>query len=486
MSLNLSVLTYRNQPPPREISKRFDRCGGTIGRQDQSDLVLEDPERVISRTHARIDFRDDAYFITRLGSNAVELNGSPLAADAAEPLSSGDRVSIGEYCLLADLKVDSEVPVFRHCDAVLTLQEDADAHGCLKGGGERQVAFDVDLGGAAPQVDAELLRPEQPPILDAGLQRDRVPGHQEPLPRARPLIPEGYDLASALGLRGPAASATESAIPGSVQAPAASPVDASPMPERIKPEIRIDAPVPHLASGDMSAGRQTQSIELPEHTVAPSQASTQAAAGASEGYLQAVRTLLAGAGLPELEDRVLADPQFMQNVGALLQECISGLRKALIARSLIKQYLHVDMTMLNETENNPVKFSLDAGEALSHLLVKRPQRGYLGGQAAVREAYEDLQAHNLAVVAGMRAALLEVLQRFEPDRLEKRLDSESLLDKVLPLHRKAKLWALAAEQHASLLHEAQDDFDRIFGRPFRTAYEEQARKIRAGGKPSLL
>jgi type VI secretion system FHA domain protein len=192
-----------------------------------------------------------------------------------------------------------------------------------------------------------------------------------------------------------------------------------------------------------------------------------------------VRTLLQAAGVPELEDRVLADPDFLRTVGELLREAIGGLLRALIARALTKRELRVDMTILATTENNPLKFSPDASEALTHLLVNRPRKGYLPSVRAVREAYDDLQAHNLAVMAGTRAALLEVLQRFDPAKLEKRLESHPVLDKLLPQNRKARMWDLIAEQHADLVREAQDEFDRLFGRAFRAAYEEQLRKLRA-------
>jgi type VI secretion system FHA domain protein len=185
------------------------------------------------------------------------------------------------------------------------------------------------------------------------------------------------------------------------------------------------------------------------------------------------------AGVPELADRALANPEFMQSVGELLRETVAGLLKALVARALTKRELRVDMTMLATTENNPLKFCPDAFEALPHLLAPRSKSGYLPPLRAVREAYEDLQAHNLAVMAGMRAALLGVLQRFDPGQLEKRLESHPLLDKLLPQNRKARMWDMVAEQHDALVREAQDEFDRIFGRAFRAAYEEQLQKIRA-------
>jgi type VI secretion system FHA domain protein len=200
-----------------------------------------------------------------------------------------------------------------------------------------------------------------------------------------------------------------------------------------------------------------------------------------------VRAFLEAAGVPELESRALSDPNFVHNAGELLREAIAGLLKALAARALTKGELRLDMTMLAAVENNPLKFSPNAYEALMHMLAPRPASGYLPPLRAVREAYQDLEAHNLAVMAGMRAALQGVLQRFDPGTLEKRLASHPLVDKLLPVNRKARMWDLVAEQHADLVREAQDEFDRIFGRAFREAYQEQVEKLRAATKrPSSL
>jgi FHA domain-containing protein/type VI secretion system protein len=240
-----------------------------------------------------------------------------------------------------------------------------------------------------------------------------------------------------------------------------------------------DANHPGLTREDEADARPTppaDRLRRSEAAPAPSRS--------EDAYAQALRTFLQAAGVPELEERALGNPEFMRSVGELLRESVAGLLKALVARALTKRELRVDMTMLATTENNPLKFCPDAYEALTHLLAPRPRSGYLPPIRAVREAYEDLQAHNLAVMAGMRAALLGVLQRFDPGQLEKRLASQPLMDKLLPQNRKARMWDLVAEQHEGLVREAQDEFDRIFGRAFRTAYEEQLQRIRAASARS--
>ena len=491
MSLTLSVLTYRNQPPQRSISRIFSGTGGTIGRLDQNDLVLPDPERIVSRTHARVDFREGSYFLTSLGQNPIDLNGRPLSPGGTAELSPGDRLTIGGYCIVADIQpggpIESRMP---EPDALLSAtREPAGLGFSLPTDAEGKMAFGIDLGGGAPAFsNIETPASKQAPLSSHGVQRDELPGFLEPLPRAAPAktaqIPDDYDLLRGLDQQSEAPS-------GPAAPPAVSALDASQpkwddpfadMPLGERPPI-APPQVPNALAGtagpglpregNTDASRVVGAATQRLYGVAPGEASGE------DAYAQAVRTLLRAAGVPELEDRAVANPELMRNVGELLRETVAGLLKALVARALTKRELRVDMTLLATTENNPLKFCPDADEALNHLLAPRPKSGYLPPLRAVREAYEDLQAHNLAVMAGMRAALLGVLQRFDPAQLEKRLASQPLLDKLLPQNRKARMWDMVAEQHDSLIREAQDEFDRIFGRAFRVAYEEQLQKIRA-------
>ena len=99
---------------------------------------------------------------------------------------------------------------------------------------------------------------------------------------------------------------------------------------------------------------------------------------------------------------------------------------------------------------------------------------------AMRDAYDDLRAHQIGFVAGLRAALASVLNRFTPTELEARLTSRSLLDSVLPANRKAKLWDLYEQRYSEISREAEDDFHSLFGREFLKAYEAQIAQLQRG------
>jgi FHA domain-containing protein len=136
---------------------------------------------------------------------------------------------------------------------------------------------------------------------------------------------------------------------------------------------------------------------------------------------------------------------------------------------------------LQTRDNNPLKFSPDVDVALGHLLGPA-QRGFIPPLAAVHDAFDDLRAHEVAVLAGMRAALSAVLARFDPEALEKRLAPKGLLNSVMPAQRKARLWERYGEQYAQLMQEVEDDFDSVFGRAFVKAYQAQLAELTRKGR----
>ena len=71
----LAVMTY-NGAPAEPVEASFDELGGTIGRADGNLMVLPDPERTISRVHAKVVYRKGNYAIEDRGSNPILVNGN--------------------------------------------------------------------------------------------------------------------------------------------------------------------------------------------------------------------------------------------------------------------------------------------------------------------------------------------------------------------------------------------------------------------------
>jgi type VI secretion system FHA domain protein len=205
---------------------------------------------------------------------------------------------------------------------------------------------------------------------------------------------------------------------------------------------------------------------------APAAAPARAAAAGDSELLAA---LLAGLDSPGLRIDALT-PHTMKLIGQLLRESTRGAVELLVARAALKREMRAEMTMIVSRENNPLKFSPNADVALQHLL-GAPAPGFMAAAPAVRDAFDDLRAHQLGVMAGMRAALDGVLQRFDPQQLEGKLTRKSAIDSLIPSTRKAKLWEAFNELFAQLQTEAQDDFDELFGKAFLKAYEDQLDRL---------
>jgi type VI secretion system protein len=185
---------------------------------------------------------------------------------------------------------------------------------------------------------------------------------------------------------------------------------------------------------------------------------------------------LAGAGL-DADAVGAADPTVvMTTVGQSFRQMVEGLREILMARSLVKSEFRMNQTVIMARNNNPLKFSLDADSALKALL-RPPSAGYMPAEQAVAEGFKDIQAHNIAIMAGMQVALKLLLNRFKPEDLAQNLEKSSMLSNILPSARKARYWEAFVVAYSKIAREAEDDFLGVFGREFARAYEEQVGKL---------
>lgn len=552
----LTVLSY-NGTPADGPSAQFDELGGTIGRADNNQLVLPDPERTISRVHARLVFRAGGYAIVDNGSNPISVNGAPIGAGREHPLKPGDRVQIGGYVLeareasasprsddpFAELFGDAAVGLAAPAPMPAPAPPRASppppaawapapppppwppaapppARAPAPALSPGHIPEDWDpfapdpvaspppslagAGGAGAFDDlSQLARPGEASIDDlfglggAPLQGDplgaapaaglapNTAGHADPLQAltrtASLVLPSHEDHASELNtpMPLPAVQAPPKAPP-----PAALPSgaifswDDPPREGRVVtlPGVRRSAADVALdALGPAQVAAAPAPAPVPPPRAAPPAAASSAAADALHA------ALLEGLGTPGLRLPAL-DPATMRLLGELLREAMRGTVELLVARAALKREMRAELTMIVARENNPLKFSPSVEVALQHLLGP-PSPGFMAAAPAVRDAFDDLRAHQLGVMAGMRAALEGVLQRFDPQQLEAKLGARSSLASLIPATRKARLWELFQELFGQLQAEAQDDFDELFGRAFLKAYEAQLDRLHRESGP---
>jgi len=190
-----------------------------------------------------------------------------------------------------------------------------------------------------------------------------------------------------------------------------------------------------------------------------------------------LHAFLRGAGLDPLRlDKAQAEAQ-MESIGRSYRLMVEGLIDVLRARASLKGEFRMQQTMIQPAENNPLKFAPNADEALQ-LLLRHGNQAFMAPDIAVRDSFDDLRAHQLAVMAGVEAAIKHLLSRFEPAQLEERMSKPGGLSSLFSGSRQAQYWQQFTELYSNISREAQEDFQDLFGREFSRAYEEHSARQR--------
>ena len=458
MSITLRVDMYCQEALPQPVLKRLDQLGCAIGRAPGNDLVLDDPSKYISRIHAHITFHDAGYYLHDVGSNPSLINDRPLGRGHQMLLADGDRLNIGEYQL--HVEVSAEAVPLALPPSPLQVEPEP----------QSRLAQAVTFPGSTDSLLGAA-------ILDFGGMQDLHASH--PLGTDLFGVPAGADscLAAApapfLGAESDHVSPEIFAFPLPLAPPAAVasggtgiPDDYDPLADFLPPRIAAAPVVMPPAPFIQPAAAAAPAAVVPA-AAAPS-------AAAPDGAV--LDALLRGLGISGL-DTQLAAPALAELVGAMLREATVGTMEVLTARAMTKRASRLEMTMIGSVANNPLKFFPDAEHALTQMLAS-PHPGYMAPVKAYANAYDDLKAHELAMMAGMNGALSGVLQRFDPSVIEQRLQVPGVMDKLLVSNRKAKLWDRLVALYEEMSNEADDDFQRLFGEKFGVAYEEQMHRLR--------
>jgi predicted component of type VI protein secretion system len=234
--------------------------------------------------------------------------------------------------------------------------------------------------------------------------------------------------------------------------------------------VGADGPSP---AGGLDA-LQVAGAEAP---AAPAVEARARAAGRPGGQAtNAAEAFLHGMGLAQV--RIAADDEavFLEQAGQVMRAVVEAMVDLLNARADLKRGLQAeDPTMLAARNDNPLKMMSDASQALGYLFDPALQPpGFLPPVQAVKDAGQDLRAHQLALVAGMRAAVLGSIRRFDPEVFEK---AAAKAAGPLAINRRARAWEAFVDTHAQLDRDAAESIDRVLQRDFLRAYSEEMRLL---------
>ncbi|MCO1750451.1 type VI secretion system-associated FHA domain protein TagH [Pseudomonas aeruginosa] len=477
MPLRLTITSYHKLTPGQCSEKVLDQGQLTIGRGPDNDWVLPDPERLVSSRHCTILNRDGVYYLTDTSTNGVLLvnAGHRLRRGNSEPLQDGETVRLGEYDILVQLGHDIALPgsgnpqtdPFTSFDALMSRQAAGSAPAFAEPAPTPHPAVTAHFQGGSPlDTKPDLFDFLTPPPPGAAPRPDHVPAEQHDFRPPEPVIPPPPATTPAPPPAGgapliPADWDPFAELLGNTPAPSATPV-APPQPAA--------EPTPlAMPFADPGITQQPQ----PASVAAPTPPAS-AAATAGGDLLQA---FLRGAGMTQLKvDPAGAEAQ-MEAIGRSYRGLVEGLVDVLRARASLKGEFRMAQTMIQPVQNNPLKFAPNVDEAML-LLLRRDNQAFMAPDRAVADSFEDLKAHQLAVMAGVQAAIRHLLARFEPAALEARFGKPAGLSGLLPGARQAQNWDSFTELYAKILREAEDDFQELFGREFSRAYEEHSARLR--------
>ncbi|AUM14332.1 type VI secretion system-associated FHA domain protein TagH [Ketobacter alkanivorans] len=440
MELVIEVVSTEKHLMGSRARHVFYPAGGVIGRSAECDWVIPDQTRHMSGRHAIISYESGQFFITDISTNGVFLNGvEALGKNRAMPLNDADRLLMG------------------------------------------QIHFQVQVNAAAgheqPAAVVQIPRPtlgNRPAMNSTNNPMEQVDQWAAEQAKATPKA-EGWhqkshsmpdDVAPQNTPFTPPKTESDTGLPENwweePAEPAATKTEQQAEPEEPLPGKGVIPPLPDWDEGAM-------------HTaIAPI---TEARREDREGPL---RALAEGLGVQMSEIEQAGGVDFLRRAGMLLRLCMRGLVSASQARASMKNEFRLDMTLVNMKDNNPIKLSANGEQAIKHMLAE-DQGSFQPMDRAMQECFDDFQEHQLAMMAGMQGAFLELMDSLSPQALEKRFDKGRSSGLSIG-SKNARYWESYRELHRDLLAE-DDIFASMFAEPFARAYDEQMSKLKKTRNP---
>jgi len=479
------------------------RRGAVVGRASTCDWPLPDPTRHISSRHFEVRYDGHDYALIDTSTNGTFLADSGERLSGAHVIRHSDRFKVGTFTIEARLSGDAR-PVTPVASEPAPAWQGWDAHApALPNAGPS--AFDQapatgvsDNGwGAAPASSSGW---DASPALAGGSNAGWMPQAAPSLARAEPhRAAAGWDQqppsarqpqssgwapdAAVVPSPVPTVSTWDGAAPprdeASAWSSAARDRPAAASPNDLWGQIAEGNVVdwarggfgqPAAPAGDPlgltprapAAALPPERPRAPEPVAAPPPAPTSASDAGMAAFL-------AAAGI----DPTTGTPPAGGKAGALFRRLVAGLVVMVEARARAKAQLGAEATAYNPNGHNPLKFARTPDEAIAALLgPARP--GFMDPDAAIEDAYRELQQHQIATLRAMQGALRATLERFSPTAIRARADAGGLLERIVPGARDAALWQAYEREFGGVALGSDEAFLDMFAKEFRRAYDEQA------------
>ncbi|WP_191968706.1 type VI secretion system-associated FHA domain protein TagH [Cellvibrio sp. KY-GH-1] len=447
----------------------------TLGRNGSNNLVLDDPSRVISRVQASLSPKDPSsmHIVNLSASTSIFVNAQELLPGERGVLSCNDSLMVGAYVLqlsannFEDNNLASISSRFFENPAATPgyIPEDADF-------------FSVNNSGVSEPTST--AGDEYCFVSDGGLLQSESQSTDFLLDQ---LLAKKTVTEFTVGTESVGSSVVVS--PDELVDSLSSllvekndfPIFSSNRDRSLEIESLFVVPRP--------VATQPMGLEVcaTEHPVADSQRVFPQSPESVEAGVRAsdddCRMALARALQLDIHKLPAFTPAFFERLGGVLLHLTAGTVNMMHGRAQVKHEMRADVTIIAASGNNPLKFAPDAQSAIAHLLGD-PVPGFLRAKEAIDDAVDDLLAHQIGLVSGARAAVYEVMKNFSPERMQKYLATKNIIDSLLPMAKRSKLWELYEAHYAELAGNAREEFELRFQQAFAQAYEQEIDKMCAG------
>jgi len=518
MSIVISLTKLPDGVANTKSTHTFAQQGGTIGRGSDNDWIIEDDECFISSKHSQISFENGQYYLTDLSTNGTFANGAaePIGKGNMLKLNDGDKFSLGDYEFLvsawqAEAVSSAAINQGPFSDSTPPFQQPVVEQEKINSIQASNFSFeqntlDDSFASSVPGhvAGTEALFSPDPVQTDPLAALDNA----RHLPEMGAFDTHSFsttthsDQADPMqhSVNWPEAKVETGVIPedwesdifgndNKTHATNEIPFEASPEPvasvdkksalekanEKILAEIEILKKQAQRQALKEQIAKNTQAQKVDDNDGQQTTPINRSASYNEESLIS-----ILGLDAHNLSDEKVIE--INQVVGEIVRETISGMMQVLSSRSTIKNEFRMNVTTIQPVENNPLKFSANVDDAIENMFVK-DGNSYKKPVEAIKEGFEGIAEHQVAILAGIRTAFKGVLNRFDPNVLEQRFDKFNKPG-LIPGMKNGKNWEAYTHYYNELIDDMDNSFQHLFGYEFVQAYEEQLQKLSIARKTS--
>lgn len=494
-------MKLRIKAPEGERIVELDPAGTPLvaGRGEQVGLTLPDPAKNLSREH--VSFRQVGGLVTLTVLSKVSgvvTSRGPVPAGGRADLGPGDTVGIGPYTLTVEASPEAALrpPGGEHLPAWVGMP-----------------AFPGPVA-AAPQAAglSEFIVPPRPAAVPGGFSQGGAVGPagsvEDPLGVIGPTASEG-DLAGVRAIDEFLGGSLPPAPPAMVVPPLVVEMRREPapavMPPWVPPAPPFTDPAPAAPAVAPDIAAILQQIQVPGSVppAVPSVVTPEIAREAVALTPSAPAAQPAPMPVPEDERTVRQHPkpavdfdaaafarglgiampenltsEDWERIGSTLRQLADAMNQLMRDRAALKGELRaLNKTQLYLSENNPYKVGLSVDELLRHLLWGDSAEGaFMPADRAVREAIDDLRAHNLAIIAASRASVEGTVREFSPEQLRRHL-ATTRAARLVAIMEHGQLWRSYLDYYDLKSSQMADWLEALFEKHFVAAYSREADRL---------